>query len=587
MEILNEWGISFMPLGENQSVLVYDCETDSLDPLTAKLKWFGAYSYKTKQYHIFNGNDKKDIKDLLESHKVLVSFNGVEYDNPILENCCDVDFNYRVIVDLYQVSKKRLSNMGIESKTLKLDDIISTLKLDEEGKGKIDYRIFQKDEWTIEEIVEIKKYLVQDINLTKKLLEWYFEQFKPLRAYLSQKDKDNYADIKASTASLAYRVICNIAGIPAEFSNDEDRVKHKIPGGHHIEPRKDRARGNIVSVDFVSAYPHAIMQGNLFSKKEDGWSGDGYYNLSKTYDNTKLGKTESALRQIFMERIKAKKEKDRVRNIAFKICINAIYGLTGNSAFKSLYNPYTASDCTSIVRTWMKKLAKTLEENGFFVLYGFTDSVMVEVPEGLNKNDLMIICNQFIWECQKHLPFPQETFALEIDKEMKFIWFVAKNCYLWIDKDNKIGYRSTLLDRNTPRIIMKLFNGYMSEKILREVDVNFTKEELRTELIALAKDNLLLCGEINSVKNASAYAVKSSLQYQIAEKYGEGRHLMIPNIKGIGVGKAKSTKNSIGVRYCTLEEFRANNLTIEDIDYQKMLEHLKPFYKKKEIRHND
>lgn len=576
-----------MALGEQQDVIIYDIETSSLNVLEAKLKWFGAYSYKTKQYYIFNGKDKKEIKDLLESHKVLVSFNGIEYDNPILENCCDVDFNYKVIIDLYYVSKKRLSNMGIETKTYKLDDIVRTLKLDEEGKGKIDYNIFQKDEWTIEEIVEIKKYLVQDINLTKKLLEWFFEQFKPLRAYLSQKDKDNYADIKASTASLAYRVICNIAGIPAEFSNDEDRVKHKIPGGHHIEPRKDRARGNIISVDFVSAYPHAIMQGNLFSKKEEGWSGDGYYHLSKMYDNTKLGKTESALRQIFMERLKAKKEKDRIKNIAYKICINAIYGLTGNSAFKSLYNPYTASDCTSIVRTWMKKLAKTLEVNGFFVLYGFTDSVMVEIPEGLNKKRLMKVCDVFVKDCQKHLPFPQDTFKLEIDKEMKFIWFVAKNCYLWIDKDNKIGYRSTLLDKNTPEIIMKLFNGYMTEKILREVDINFTEEELKKELINLVKDNLELSGELNSVKAANTYAVQSSIQYQIAETYGEGKHLLIPNTKGIGVGKAKTTKKSIGVRYCTLEDFKTNQLRVEDIDYNKMLEHLKPFYKIKEIKKDE
>jgi hypothetical protein len=114
------------------------------------------------------------------------------------------------------------------------------------------------------------------------------------------------------------------------------------------------------------------------------------------------------------------------------------------------------------------------------------------------------------------------------------------------------------------------------------VDINFTEEELRKELINLVKDNLELSGELNSVKAAHTYAVQSSIQYQIAEKYGEGKHLLIPNTKGIGVGKAKSTKKSIGVRYCTLEEFRANNLTVEDVDYKKILEHLKPFYKMKE-----
>ena len=63
------------------------------------------------------------------------------------------------------------------------------------------------------------------------------------------------------------------------------------------------------------------------------------------------------------------------------IIINSLYGLTGNTSFKTLYNHITASDCTSMVRTWMKKLSKILEENGFQVLYGFTDNIMVKMRQ--------------------------------------------------------------------------------------------------------------------------------------------------------------------------------------------------------------
>jgi len=61
--------------------------------------------------------------------------------------------------------------------------------LDDIGKGDIDYNIFKKDEWSIEEIEEIKKYLNKNIDLTKKLFEWFHKEFEPLMKFLAQKDQ--------------------------------------------------------------------------------------------------------------------------------------------------------------------------------------------------------------------------------------------------------------------------------------------------------------------------------------------------------------------------------------------------------------
>jgi len=58
----------------------------------------------------------------------------------------------------------------------------------------------------------------------------------------------------------------------------------------------------------------------------------------------------------------------------------------------------------------------------------------------------------------------------------------------------------------------------------------------------------------------SQYLEKSpnSLPAQISKKYGAGIYFLIPNLKGIGVGKGK--------KYCTIEEFTERKLTIDDID---------------------
>jgi len=565
---------------EGRNILVYDIETDSLKTDEAKVKWFGAYSYLTKQYYLieYKGNEK-EIRKLIHDHKYLIGFNNKEFDNPIIQNNLNSDevFNYKVVIDLLEISaprvgkeygasrKNRLAQMGIKLKNFTLKNIIEILKLDKEigTKGDIDYHIFQKDEWTPEEIAEIKKYLQQDIDLTKLLFEWYEDQFSPLKKFLPEKDQENFLYIKSSLSGLAYNIICHKAGLPVEYG--EKTKSQSYSGGHHIEHRgPDIIRGNIIEVDFTSAYPHAIMMGNLHSLVQ-----------------------ELALKDIFLERLKAKKAKDEAKNKSYKIIINAHYGTSGNPVFKSIYNRKTASDCTSMVRTWLKKLAKILEEGGFHCLYGFTDSIYILIPSHLNKNHLMYYVNKFIEDVKHNVPFPMDTFNMEIEEELKMIWFVAKNCYLFVTNKNEVKYKSTLLNTNTPKAVMKLFDEYMKPIIIQQLDIPFIKKELENQLKIIIEKDLTLAAEEFKVNELSEYKVKTSLQYQISKAYGPGRHFLIPNRAGYGIGSGKHTKKGRALRHCTIEEFNKNKLTINDIELKQLLSHLKPFYERNEIKENE
>jgi DNA polymerase elongation subunit (family B) len=593
---------------EGKPILVYDVETDSLDTETAKIKFFGAYSYLHGQHYnlLFKGNEK-EIKELIKEHKVLVSFNGKTYDNPIIKNNLDDDniFEYKVMVDLYEISaqkgngdygrynKNKLIQMGYKLKNFSLKNIIEVLKLDKDigTKGDIDYKIFQKDEWTQEEIDEIVKYLQQDIDLTKMLFEWYEDQFKPLKKFLPQKDQNNFLYLKASLSALAYNIICNKAGLPVVFGEKDGTKTKAYAGGHHIENKRELITGNIIEIDFTSAYPHAIMMGNLHSlvkdENEDGWVGDGYYHIIGKYNNKTQGKVELALKDIFLERLKAKKEGDKPKDKSYKIIINSHYGTSGNPIFKSIYNKKTASDCTAMVRTWLKKLAKKLDVNGFTPLYGFTDSIFVLIPPGLSKESLMHLVNQFIKEAKDHVPFPMDTFKMEIEEEIKMVWFVAKNCYLFVTIKDEVKYKSTLLNTNTPKAVMKLFEEYMKPIIISKLDIPFTKKELEEQIKILIQKDPSIAAQEYKVGEIEDYKIKTSLQYQISNKYGSGRHFLIPNKKGIGVGLSKNTRRKIGIRHCTMEEFKNNNFTINDIDLTHLLSHLKPFYERNEITHDE
>jgi len=142
-----------------------------------------------------------------------------------------------------------------------------------------------------------------------------------------------------------------------------------------------------------------------------------------------------------------------------------------------------------------------------------------------------------------------------------------------------VKYKSTLLNTNTPKIIMKVFDNYIKPKIIKELDVLFTEEEIKQQINILLEQDLSFACEEHKVMSIDDYKSKTSIQYQISEAYGEGTHFLIPNTKRIGVGKQKGTRKVKPVRYCTMEEFVENKLTIEDISLKKLLDHLKPFLK--------
>ncbi len=574
-----------------REVLVYDIEADGLDVNKIKLKYFGCYSYIDKKYYLISYTQKAAIQRLLDRHRVIVGFNNKAYDNKVLEKNGYTIGKYKIIIDLWELSaprgsrgkgeynKNKLTEMGFSHiKNYKLKTIIETLKLDKFGKGEIDYSIFKKDKWNNKEIKEIEKYTKKDVIITQKLFEWFESQYDPLKKFLSEKGQRNFKHLNSSAASLGYQIICHQTGMPVEY-DDESKRKH-FYGAHEILNRKKKYKGNLICIDFSSMYPHCITMGNLFSIKENGWNGGGYFKLKGFVEDKQQGKIETVLRDLLQERLKAKKAKDNIKSKSYKIIINAIYGLSGSPLFKSMYNEFTPGNTTSMGRTIIKRLAKTLEEYGFEIIYGFTDSVYCKIPKESNEEELIYVANKFIEEVKLKVPFPADTFKLEVEKRMKFIWFNARKSYLYITKENELHYTENILNKNTPKAVMKLFEDYIKPRIIKELDVNFNIAEFITGITGLLEKDLELAAEEHKVGNTKKYKSKTSIQYQISEAYGEGTHFLIPNTAMTGIGRKKPTKREPNpIRYCTIEEFKENKLKVEDIEIKRLIQHLKPFLK--------
>lgn len=552
--------------------IVFDLETDSTNPDKANLKYYGDYDMDTGEYTLLPYTKNVQIADRIREAKILIGFNIKDYDNKILEKF-GVSTKYKIIIDLYKIlapdnyyskgHKNRLKdiNPGLNLKNYKLKTIIEALGLDDEGtKGEFDYNILKKDSWDDKEIKYIEKYHKQDLLLTLKLFNKYREFFKPLEKYLNPKDVEKFKHLSCKSGGVTYKFICHQAGIKEEY-RDWDEAKElkknskKVEGGHHIHCKYEKVRGNIICRDFTSHYPHIMVMAKLHKE-----------NINEAIElNLKL-------------RVDAKTSGDKSTSLALKVPLNSAYGICADPRFKNVYDPHVASETTRIGRELLKRYAKTLDIAGFESLYGFTDSVYVGLPKGLTSEDLEMITKIFVELTRSEFKKPLDSYGLGVDGIYKFIWFINKldNNYIKVTDKNEIEIKGGIFNKNCPECITETFKQFISPRIIKDLDVDFTKEELSNHVINILKDNPEKSSQVFSTNNLEDYKSKTSINYRISEKYGPGVHSLIPIETDLDIGVGISTT------YCSIKEFKENNLSVDDISKDRMMRYLKPFHTTKE-----
>ena len=125
------------------------------------------YSSKTKEYLVFN-SAKEMAKYLLDFDGLLISFNGVRFDLPVLLNSCDID------TFLALQKKKHLDLLADFYKNVNgkfrvsLNNIAEiTLKKKKSGNGADAPILFQQGK--MDELIE---YCKNDVMLTKEIFEF-------------------------------------------------------------------------------------------------------------------------------------------------------------------------------------------------------------------------------------------------------------------------------------------------------------------------------------------------------------------------------------------------------------------------------
>lgn len=354
--------------------------------------------------------------------------------------------------------------------------------------------------------------------------------------------------------------------------------------------------------DWQSLYPHCFMGGNLYSPCSkhslsiDGWNGTDIYPNQLINDEDGIvgtykrepGKIEQVIQWLFNQRKTFPKSDPR--NLAYKIVLNTIYGISGCAKFESVYNLTTASDCTALARRTIKFTRKMFELNGYEVIYTDTDSVFVkdhnkEKDFEQNRDNRILKIAEFISErCRRAFNIKIPTHNLVFETKILRMYFFRnddnkfiKKHYIYINYKNEIIIKGLKIKQgNCSKLAKLFFDTYMKSLFINNLYKPYKSEELLKELkqFSIGKEDLLTkrfrVNSLETYKILNGKDEATGMAYQISKRYGQGEHYLIPN-KRIGVGK--------GIKYAKIEELKEKygDYWLDQVVFEQYLKDLSEF----------
>jgi DEAD/DEAH box helicase domain-containing protein len=172
----------------NNSVLVYDLEiVKAIPPKKAEdrepdvaycegwddkrnmgISVLCAYDYLDDRYRVFCEDNKEEFLELARRRKCLVSWNGVGFDNPVIDACWGTTIPSRMCYDLMREAKIACGFEGdVIMRGFRLDDWAAANL----GGGKTGDGAMAPVDWQRGRYGSVIDYCLADVWLTKRLMD--------------------------------------------------------------------------------------------------------------------------------------------------------------------------------------------------------------------------------------------------------------------------------------------------------------------------------------------------------------------------------------------------------------------------------
>jgi len=614
-------------VGELQDIAYFDIETSTfqegvVDPKKDTLRFFGLRRPNGSKIIFEYPAQKQMIQNVLSNYKYIAGHNINKRKHNGMDMGYDIEvmkrhgFKFKtrdgqdiITLDTQEISEKRLKSMmyldfSMSQMSLKYLTEYFNLVDDSNSKGEFDYNLYRKPFLTPKERKDSDEYLKRDLESGWLLFKFYYEFFEGFKQFMKPSDVINMSWLTRSAGTVAYKSICNASGLPEKYADTIDYSIPKYEGGYVALPYRDYAEGNIYCIDFASLYPHMYMGGNLYSPI-DGTESECYSMLNagiygETIDaiqgsyKKEMGKIEKTIQGLYTRRVDAKdkmKKLDKTSDeykrldklqLAIKIIINTMYGISGSQLFVSVYNRVTASDCTAMARRSIKHARQRLSEQGYECLYTDTDSVYV-LDHFKNEKRLLDVTESITMEQIASFNITIDTHNFEIEDKIQRMYFFKrddgtynKKHYIYVLEDGRIKAKGgRIVKGDCSPLAKEVYKQHIIPKIQKGEKIIMSPETIMQWTIQVAKDNHDMITKRFRVKPMGEYKSTNgkeptSIQYQVSKMYGTGEHHLVCN-KYFGAGK--------GVKYCTIDEIKGlyGVEWLSAVDYTKYVNDLKHF----------
>jgi len=228
----------------------------------------------------------------------------------------------------------------------------------------------------------VVKYNVKDSDLVVKILaKLSLIELMIEKSLITGMQLDR---VKGSVASLdsLYLRRARKAGYICPNSSFGDR-QERIKGAYVMDP-KPGVYDWVAVFDFKSLYPSIMRTYNIDPIAFAQGGPIVAPNKATFADN--VGILPQIIQMLWKQRDLAKKQKDQTKSYAIKIIMNSFYGVLANPSCR-FYSLDMGNAITSFARETIRETAKLIENKGYNVLYGDTDSVFVDMDtEGMEQS---------------------------------------------------------------------------------------------------------------------------------------------------------------------------------------------------------
>ncbi|HEX2867554.1 MAG TPA: DNA polymerase II [Ignavibacteriales bacterium] len=293
-----------------------------------------------------------------------------------------------------------------------------TITPDEDKIGEIE-KFFSQDKHKLAEYNLQDAVLVSEIFAKTGLIDLCVKRSQISGLFMDQLSKmtqafDNF-----------YLPRLHRAGFVAPES-DMTRTTENLAGGYVIDPRPG-IYDNVVVMDYKSLYPSIIETFKIdplskITSEEDTILTPGGYKFSRTRHIL-----PEYIGSLMHKRAGAKRSKNKHLAQAIKILMNSFYGVMGAYGCR-FFDPYLPNSITSTGQWILLESKRFLEEKGYEIVYGDTDSLFIKLKKGESEKAALLgeeLAREMnlYWKERLLKEFSLESF-LEIEFEKHYSRFI-------------------------------------------------------------------------------------------------------------------------------------------------------------------